>query len=292
MICPNCGKNVAQNAEICPFCKHPTQFSSKMKYYPRSTPLTANPSNQTIPAKPTQIHQPTQGNAELKEVLAKLGDIPKKKEMRSNTVRIIIAVGITGVLCIALLFGCVGFLSSKIRSIQSYTDSSLSRIENKVNDFASSISEIQTAISHGTEDQNEKADSLYDVIETDSILVTLYCNYPDSADKSPVCFVVKKGTDISLPTLSSVSHLFLGWQERNNNELISTSEIYHCDGDKTIELFACWETVVTPSPEPLPELTPEPASTQEDSQERSRYPDFIFGKTSEPTADPSGNYGD
>ena len=58
MICPNCGKNVAQDTELCQYCNSPTQFSSKMKYYPRSTPLNAYSSTQKDLVKHMQVQQP------------------------------------------------------------------------------------------------------------------------------------------------------------------------------------------------------------------------------------------
>ena len=282
MICPNCGRNVAQNAEICPFCNAPTQFSSRMKYYPRSTPLDAKASLHTNETKPIHTQQSTQAHGDLKEVLVRLSDLPKKKEVRSNSVRTLLAVCIAGILCIAIILGSVVYLSNRIQSIQSYTDSSLSRIENRVNGLASAVSKVQSGANGDIERDQTQTESSLGAIQADSILVTLYCNYREGMEGSPVCFVVKKGTDITLPTLSSAAHVFLGWKEKDSEKLIPPGETYRCDEEGTIELFACWKALATSSPEPSPTPSPGRSDARNSSQ-----PDLPSGTPDAPTSEPT-----
>jgi len=293
MICPNCGKDVAQNAEQCPFCHYPTQFSSRMKYYPRSTPLTPSSSAKTS-QEPMRAQQVVQGKDELKEILARLSDIPKKKEMTNNIAKCIIAVSVIGIICVALLFGGVAYLSNRIKTNKTATDLSLSRVENRVIDLSSSVSELETAIDEEIEDSKKQTESLPSAIE-ESVFVSLYCNYPDVVVSSPLCFVLNKGMCIKLPTLSCNTHLFIGWKEKDSENLISPNEIYQCEGDGTIELFACWETVVTPPPEATPTPSSEPSATPNGSQQPFHQPGFPFGnpndQTGEPTTEPAGNSG-
>ncbi len=56
MICPNCGKNVSAEQEICQYCGKPTQFSSQIRYIPKSVPnvgMASAAAHEAAPQKPT-----------------------------------------------------------------------------------------------------------------------------------------------------------------------------------------------------------------------------------------------
>ena len=55
MICPNCGKNVSSDQEICRYCGKPTQFSARMQYFPKAVPTGG-----TVPVTTTLSQEPQQ----------------------------------------------------------------------------------------------------------------------------------------------------------------------------------------------------------------------------------------
>lgn len=113
MICPNCGKNASPNDEFCPFCGQPTQFSARMRYYPRSTPLqpaAPAPNPQRTPLQGT-LKQP--GEAVQKPVRPASTPAPRAK----RPVGLLIALG-ASILCCVVLLICVILFAGKASSLE------------------------------------------------------------------------------------------------------------------------------------------------------------------------------
>ncbi len=58
MICPNCGKPVTADQEVCRYCGKPTQFSSQMRYVPKPVPFTGAAPAPAQEAAPRKVADP------------------------------------------------------------------------------------------------------------------------------------------------------------------------------------------------------------------------------------------
>lgn len=251
MICPNCGKNIDQNVDLCPYCKKPTQFSLRMKYYPRNTPL--NPT----PTQPS--HQTVNDNREMKAILTGIADLPKKKDLRSAKNNMLLVAGGVGAICLVVLLVCVLLLSNRIDRNNQSVQKSLSSLDGKLNDMASSYEDIKKSVDSVIVTSNDQMESITEAIGEDEVLVIMYCQYPDEAN-SPLCLLVKKGTTFRLPNLSLVGYQFLGWEKDyiKSGIVIKSGDSFTVNVDGTIELYAIWQAIETPSPEPTTTPSIEP----------------------------------
>jgi len=293
MICPNCGKGVAQNAEICPFCNNPTQFSVKMKYYPRLTPLDANRTGKTQQKVP-QSNQKSTEDTKYKEVLLRLSDVSKKKDLRSTNIKIF-ASAVLSCLIVALLLLCsVVFLAKRIGTNNATTKDALSLIDGKVTELSDSLEELQQTVDGGMEENKRQIESLESVFDTESVMITLYCNYPGEDSSSPICILLENGSKIKLPSLASSTHLFIGWKDMNSDKDVELDPEgnFVCDGNGTIQLVACWQAIATPEPSLSPEPTPTPGNSDSPFHFPGVPSNTPHGPTSTPTAEPSSSYGE
>lgn len=105
MICPNCGKTVDSSTEICPHCSQPTQFSSRMRYYPRSTPLQSesSPTYQT-----TAENGDTQTTAETEKAQS------DRKDKGAGNKKALIAVSCAGIILLIVFVIVTALLSGRI----------------------------------------------------------------------------------------------------------------------------------------------------------------------------------
>ena len=288
MICPNCGKNIDQNVDVCPYCKKPTQFSSRMKYYPRNTPLNS------APTQPP--HQAVNDTREMKAILSGMGDLPKKRDLRSAKNIILLTAGTVGIICLVVSLVCTFLLSNRIDRNNQFVQNSLYSLEGKLSDMSSSYEDLKTTIDDVIVSSSDQMESGSEAIVEGEVLVIMYCQYPDEAN-SPLCLFVKKGASFRLPNLSFAGYQFLGW-ERDYIEsgiVIPSGESFTVNEDGTIELYATWQAIETPSPEPIP--TPTPDTTVDPfSQEQPETYDFphggLPGNMSDATPTPSDNLGD
>lgn len=246
MICPNCGKNIDQNVDLCPYCKKATQFSSRMKYYPRSTPL--NP--MSTPPLPQNVNV----NREKKADLSGMADFPKKKDLRSAKNRILLAAGSLGIICLVVLLICVFLISDRIdRNTQSVQES-LSSLDRKMNDLSSSYEDLKQTVDGIIVSGNDRTGFSAEASSEDAVIIIMYCQYPDETKNSPLCLAVKKGASFRLPELSFSGYRFSGWEMDHvgSGIVIESGDLFTVNADDTVELFAKWQAAATPSPKPTP----------------------------------------
>ena len=242
MICPNCGKNIDQNADLCPYCKKTTHFSSRMKYYPRSTPLN--------PTSTPPVQQIANDSREMKAVLSGMADLPKKKDLRSAKNNILLIAGSLGIICLVVLLICVLLLSAKIGRNNQSVQESLSSLDGKLNDLVSSYQDLKQTVDAG----NDWTKSATEAISEDAVMVIMYCQYPDETKNSPLCVFAKKGTGFRLPDLSFSGYRFLGWEKDYGGSgiVIKPGDPFTVNADDTVELYAAWQATATSSPQPTP----------------------------------------
>ena len=80
MICPNCGKNISAQQEVCQFCGQPTQFSSKVRYFPKEVPVRAAAAVIPQQAAPVQ-GQPTQNPKDKERIASQTATIQQQKKV-------------------------------------------------------------------------------------------------------------------------------------------------------------------------------------------------------------------
>lgn len=281
MICPNCGKSVTSEQELCPHCGNPTQFSGRMKYYPKSTPLdppekpTPAPAQQSVPAAAQRLAAtPTQQKAaapeplplsadDYKQILNRLENAADKKmvkRVQRTLICLIIGLGVLMLLAMALLHH-----SSLSQLKTNATSGEVLRLSTKIdkleNTFRAMKEELETSMS-------SKSTEIMDSIESnktgEKVLVTLYCSDATDALSYPVCFPIEMGSEYLLPELYGKDRDFLGWTKEKDAdekaEILKPGELITVDG--SVSLYAKWNMVPTPTATPTP--TPSPVPTPEE----------------------------
>ncbi len=267
MICPNCGKSVSAEQELCPHCGKPTQFSSRMRYYPRSTPLD--------PAEPKQAPMSSPQNspavikldpADRKQILGGIEKAADKKtvfRIKNSLTLLVLGVGL--LLLLATVLINLLFMRSS-RTTASAATANINDLYTKIDSMDKAISTMQEELEASlSTNAAEIIDNISTSTAEENVLVLLYCNGPSDSTSVPVCFTMQVGEQFLLPELYGKDQLFLGWStERDGRaDILKAGHSVIVDGSKSF--YAKWEPIVTPSP--IPTKTPSPTATPASSTE-------------------------
>lgn len=115
MICPNCGKNITAEQDVCAHCGQPTQFSSRIRYIPKAVPFAgASPVN---PAAPQTSQRPAASQpfaAPQKSADGKAALEEKNRTIRKQRILIVIlAIESAIAILLTCLFGVLSCRSCK-----------------------------------------------------------------------------------------------------------------------------------------------------------------------------------
>lgn len=270
MICPNCGKSVSAEQELCPHCGKPTQFSSRMRYYPRSTPLD--------PAEPKQAPMSSPHNSpavikldpeDRKQILGGIEKAADKKtvfKVKRSMTFLVLSVGALLLLSVFLL-GLLSLRSYRTKAFAATAD--ITDLYDKIDNLEKAVrempDEMEMSLSART---TEITDSIEALATSDDVLVVLYCSGPNDNDSSPVCFTMHTGEQFLLPELYGKDQLFLGWSTERDGKADILKAGHSVIVDGSISFYAKWEPIVTPSP--IPTKTPSPTATPASSMEEQK----------------------
>lgn len=271
MICPNCGKSVSAEQELCPHCGKPTQFSSRMQYYPRSTPLDPADSKQAPLSLPQNSSTVTKLDpADRKQILGGIEKAANKEtvlRIKRSMTFLVLSVGALLLLSV-LLLGLLFLRSYRTKASAATAD--ITDLYVKIDNLEKSVremsNEMEASLSAKT---TEITDSIGALATSDDVLVVLYCSGPNDNNSSPVCFTMRAGEQFLLPELYGKDQLFLGWStERDGkSDIVKAGHSVAVNG--SISFYAKWEPIVTSSPVPM--ITPSPtiSSLTEEEQNNS-----------------------
>ena len=127
MICPSCGKNVSANQEFCQYCGAQTQFSSRIRYFPKEVPVSvaqkpvlqpASRQDDTLREKDRTIAAQTETIAKQKETIAKQKvSVSTQKETIAKQKRLIALFA--ALAAVALLAACALGVMFALRACKS-----------------------------------------------------------------------------------------------------------------------------------------------------------------------------
>lgn len=264
MICPNCGKNVAAEQELCPHCRKPTQFSSRMRYYPKATPLDPPAPK---PASPVPASQPPitckLDPADRNQILGGIEKHVDKKTVigvRRSLSVLIIGVGIL-LLLATILINLLFSKSSRVTP-SAATAEDIANLYAKTDSIEKTVLTMQNELEKGF---SAKSDEILEGISKSTTkkeaLIYLYCNDPSNRISLPICFTLQVGEQFILPELYGENQSFLGWstEKDGDGKTIKAGESITIEENRAF--YALWEIINTPSPMPTSTPSPTEAST-------------------------------
>lgn len=269
MICPNCGKSVTAEQELCPHCGKPTQFSSRMRYYPRATPLDP-PDTKPAPA-PSPSPQPSPAvikldPADRKQILDGLEKVADKKtvfRIKNSLTLLVLGVGL--LLLLATVLINLLFMRSS-RTTASAATADINDLYTKIDSMDKTISTMQEELEASlSTNAAEIIDNISTSTAEENVLVLLYCNGPSDSTSVPVCFTMQVGEQFLLPELYGKDLIFLGWskEQEGKTDIVKAGQSITITG--AVSFYAKWEPVISPSP--MPTATPTPTLVPESSAE-------------------------